>query len=49
MEMQQIIFRLADDLARRFRSALALDNITQQEFLTKTVVEYVDRKEKKAA
>ena len=49
MEGQQIIFRLADDLARRFRSALALDNITQPEFLAKAVTEYVDSKEKKAA
>lgn len=44
--IQQLTFRLADDLARRFRAALALAGRTQQDFLVESVTKYIAQQEK---
>lgn len=49
MEYQQIGFRLSDDVARRFRVALAKAGETQQSVLESAVMRYIEREEKKAA
>ena len=36
--MDQITFRLPDDIARRFRAALAMKGETQQAFLERAVM-----------
>ena len=47
--IQQLTFRLADDLARRFRAALALAGRTQQDFLVESVTQYIAKQEKENA